>query len=151
MTYRSEGIRQMTPSNFVEVSPELAARQGLTSGSMVKLQSLYGDATVPVVVTDRVEGDQLYMPLNSITHPVNRLTGSNVDRATHTPAYKEISVSMTVLPEVGPDPLPRQNFRHGHPTPQMGVEVERKWKRQDYSMPGTNGAERLVQIQTRKV
>lgn len=151
MTYRSEGIRQITPSNFVEVSPELAARQGLRSGSMVRLRSLYGEATVPVVVTDRVAGDQLYMPLNSVTQPVNRLTGSNVDRATHTPAYKEISVSMTVLPEVGPDPLPRQNFRHGHPTPQTGVEVERKWKRQDYSLPGTNGSDGLVQIQSKRV
>ena len=151
MTYRSEGIRQITPSNFVEVSPELAARQGLKSGSFVRLRSLYGEATVPVVVTDRVAGDQLYMPLNSITQPVNRLTGSKVDRATHTPAYKEISVSMTVLPEVGPDPLPRQNFRHGHPTPQTGVEVERKWKRKDYSQPGSNGSEQLVKIQTKNV
>jgi formate dehydrogenase major subunit len=151
MTYRSKGIREITPSNFVEVSPELAGKQGLTNGSMVRLRSLYGEATVPVVVTDRVEGDQLYMPLNSTKQPVNRLTGSSVDRATHTPAYKEISVNMTVLPESGPDPLPPQNFRHGNPTPQPGVEVERKWKRADYSLPGTNGRERLVQIETTKV
>ena len=58
MTYRSKGIREMTPTNFVEVSPELAARKGLSSGSMVRLRSLYGEATVPVVVTDRVEGDR---------------------------------------------------------------------------------------------
>jgi formate dehydrogenase major subunit len=146
MTYRSKGIREMTPTNFVEVSPELATRKGLSSGSMVRLRSLYGEATVPVVVTDRVEGDHLYMSLNSATQPVNRLTGSMVDRATHTPAYKEISVNLTVLPETGPDPLPPQNFRHGHPTPQTGVEVERKWKRADYSPPGTNGTEHLVQI-----
>ena len=45
---------------------------------------------------------------------------------------------MTVLPQTGPNPLPPQNFRHGHPTPQTGVEVERKWKRADYTLPGTN-------------
>ena len=28
MTYRSKGIREITPTNFVEVSPELAAQQG---------------------------------------------------------------------------------------------------------------------------
>ncbi len=150
MTYRSKGIREMTPTNFVEVSPELATRKGLSNGRMVRLRSLYGEATVPVVVTDRVEGDHLYMSLNSVTEPVNRLTGSRVDRATHTPAYKEISVNLTVLPETGPDPLPPQNFRHGHPTPQSGVEVERKWKRADYSPPGTNGTAQLVQIQTTK-
>ncbi len=151
MTYRSTGIRQMTPTNFIEVSPALAERRGIKSGTMIRLRSQYGEATVPAVVTDRVEGDQLYMPLNSITQPVNRLTGPKVDRATHTPAYKEVSVNLTVLPEVQPDPLPPQNFRHGHPTPQTGVEVERKWKRADYSLPGTRKSDSLVQITTKEV
>ncbi len=36
------------------------------------------------------------------------------------------------------------NFRYsGRPTPQSGVEVERKWKRADYQMPGN---QKLVQI-----
>ena len=35
-------------------------------------------------------------------------------------------------------PLPRINSRFGHPTPQNGVEVERKWSRPDYRVPGTN-------------
>jgi len=43
-------------------------------------------------------------------------------------------------------PLPRINSRFGHPTPQQGVQVERKWSRSDYSVPG-NG---LVQIQVRR-
>ncbi len=29
------------------------------------------------------------------------MTSSHLDRATHTPAYKELSVKMTVLPEKG--------------------------------------------------
>jgi formate dehydrogenase major subunit len=151
MTYRTKGIKRMTPENFVEVSPELAKREGLEDGSVVHLRSEYGEAKVPVVVTDRVFGDQLYMPMNSVIEPVNRLTGSKVDRATHTPAYKEISVKMTVLSEKQHHPLPKENFRHGHPTPQTGVEVERKWNRNDYSAPGSNGNEKLIQIQTKRV
>jgi formate dehydrogenase major subunit len=104
-----------------------------------------------VVVTDRVHGDDLYLPMNSIVQPVNRLTGSSVDRATHTPAFKEISVSLTVLPEQQPDPIPKQNFRHGHPTPQTGVEVERKWERSDYALPGTGRGDGLVQIETSRL
>ena len=57
---------------------------------------------------------------------VNRLTGSHTDRATHTPAYKETAVKMRLLDEVGESPLPRGNSRLGTPTPQRGVEVERK-------------------------
>jgi formate dehydrogenase major subunit len=45
---------------------------------------------------------------------------------------------MEVLAEaVGESPLPKTNSRFGHPTPQRGVEVERKWQRPDYRMPGT--------------
>ena len=52
-----------------------------------------------------------------------------------------------LLPEKGTNPLKPLNSRFsGNPTPQMGVEVERKWKRKDYHMPGTQN---LVQIQSR--
>ena len=55
-----------------------------------------------------------------------------------------MAVKLEVLSEKGPSPLPRSNHRYGHPTPQRGVEVERKWKRADYRMPGS---QQLVQIQ----
>ena len=149
MTYRSKGIGRMTPSNFVEVSPGLARERNIDSGEKVTLRSPYGEVTVPVVVTDRVYGTQLYMPMNSTENPVNRLTGSSVDRAVHTPAYKEVSVSLTPVPGgLAPDPLPPENFRHGHRTPQEGVEVERKWARPDYRLPGMHPADKPVQIQT---
>jgi formate dehydrogenase major subunit len=85
------------------------------------------------------------MPMNSVEEPVNRLTSSYTDKVTHTPAYKETSVQLKVLEKAGENPLPRTNSRFGHPTPQNGVEVERKWKRKDYREPGVQ----LVQIQTR--
>jgi formate dehydrogenase major subunit len=144
LTYRIEGIREKTPDTFVEVSPDLAKQRGIQSGTWVQLTSRYGQVRVRALVTDRVHGKQLYMPMNSVESPVNRLTSSHTDAVTHTPAYKEAAVHLRVLPEVGESPLPRINHRFGHPTPQHGVEVERKWKRQDYHLPG-NG---LVQIQT---
>jgi formate dehydrogenase major subunit len=151
MTYRTKGIQRMTPINFVEVSPNEAEKRGIETGTMVHLRSEFGEATVPVLVTDRVEGSQLYMPLNSVLQPVNKLTGSMVDRATHTPAYKEVSVKMTIVQKGGPNPLPAENFRNGRRTPQTGVEVERKWKRPDYTVPGESAADKLVQIKSTRV
>jgi formate dehydrogenase major subunit len=142
LTYRTEGIRQKTPNVFVEVSPELAEERGIQSGTWVQLISRYGQVRVRAVVTDRVSGNELYMPMNSADIAVNRLTGSHTDPITNTPAYKESSVRLKVL-EGGENPLPRINWRFGHPTPQQGVEVERKWKRSDYRLPGDG----LVQIQ----
>ncbi|HKB68684.1 MAG TPA: formate dehydrogenase subunit alpha [Pyrinomonadaceae bacterium] len=145
LTYRTAGIREKTPDTFVEVSPELAAERKIQSGTWVQLTSRYGRVRVRALVTDRVHGKELYMPMNSVESPVNRLTSSHTDPVTHTPAYKETSVKLTVLPEIGANPLPRTNSRWGHPTPQRGVEVERKWKRADYQPPGPQ----LVQIQPR--
>jgi formate dehydrogenase major subunit len=96
-----------------------------------------------VLVTGRVKGNEIYVPLHSHETPVNALTPSDADGATHTPAYKETAVRMTVLPNRGTNPVLPKNFRHDpHPTPQHGVEVERKWKTPGYRMPGSD----LVQI-----
>jgi len=72
LSYRVPGIKEMTPEVFVEVSPELARERGLESGQWVQLESPYGFVRVKVLVTQRVSGRQMYMPLNSSTHPVNR-------------------------------------------------------------------------------
>jgi formate dehydrogenase major subunit len=148
LTYRIPGIHEKTPDTFVEVSPQLAGERQIKSGTWVELTSRYGKVRVRALVTDRVHGKELYMPMNSTESPVNRLTSSHTDVVTHTPAYKETSVSLRLLNETGQSPLPRNNFRFGHPTPQRGVEVERKWKRPGYHVPGNgrvpgNG---LVQI-----
>ena len=146
LTYRVDGIRQKTPDVFVEVSPELAQERGIKSGTRVELISRYGRVRVRVLVTDRVHGKQLFMPMNSSDSPVNRLIGSHTDSITHTPAYKEASVRMQILSQGDESPLPRINHRFGNPTPRPGVEVELKWKRGDYSVPGVQ----LVQIQNGK-
>jgi formate dehydrogenase major subunit len=148
MSFRIPGVKEITPENFVEVSPELAEERGLESGRWVRLESPYGCVRVKVLVTHRVQGKQMYMGMISVLEPVNSLTSSHVDRATHTPAYKELSVSMTVLPEMGTNPLPRKNFRYGTRTPTDGVEVEKKRARADYHVPGTRAADKLVQIKT---
>ena len=106
LTYRVEGIRQKTPDVFVEVSPELARERGIVSGTRVELISRYGTVRLRALVTDRVQGKQLFMPMNSTESPVNRLIGGRTDAVTHTPAYKEAAVRMQVLPGVEESPLP---------------------------------------------
>jgi len=145
LTYRSPGIHEKTPDTFVEVSPELARSRGIESGSLVQLTSRHGRVRVRALVTERVQDGELYMPMNSTTSPVNLLTGSHTDPATHTPAYKETAVRMEVLARAGESPLPRINHRFGHPTPQNGVEVERKWRQPGYHFPGD-----LVQIENKR-
>ena len=150
LTDRVKGIHEKTPNTFVEISPELAQERGVQSGTWLLLTSRYGQVRVRALVTDRVSGRELYMPMNSTESPVNRLTSSHTDPTTHTPAYKETSVHMEILSEIGESPLPRVNPRFGHPTPQHGVEVERKWKRPDYRIPGSQPVQIQHEIRTRE-
>jgi len=150
LTYRSPGIHEKTPDTFVEVSPELARSRGIESGSLVQLTSRHGRLRVRALVTDRVQDGELYMPMNSTTIPVNLLTGSHTDPATHTPAYKETAVRMEVLARTGETPLPRINHRFGHATPQSGVEVERKWRQPGYRFPGELVQIEMTQIETKR-
>ncbi|MFC3419361.1 formate dehydrogenase subunit alpha [Salinicoccus hispanicus] len=137
LTYKSEGITAKTPEVFLEVSPDLAKERKIEDGTKVRLTSPYGSVKVSCIVTDRVFGNQLYLPMNTSGEgAINYLTSSHSDKDTDTPAYKEISVKMEVLEPKGKSPLPKTNHRYGNPQPQIGVRVEEKWAREDYVFPG---------------
>ncbi|WP_273851363.1 formate dehydrogenase subunit alpha [Guptibacillus spartinae] len=137
MTYQNEGIKSKTPSTFVEVSPELAEERGLTDGTLVRLSSPYGAVKIKCLVTDRVQGKEIYIPLNDQDDAaINLLTSSYADKDTDTPVYKEVKAKMEILKDKGTSPLPKINHRYGNPQPQIGVMVERKWARKDYLFPG---------------
>lgn len=137
MTYKSEAITRKTPEVFLEVSHELAEDRGIEDGSMVRLTSPYGSVKLKAVVTDRVYGKQVYLPMNDAGEgAINYLTSSYADKDTDTPAYKEVSAKIEVLEKKGESPLPKINHRYGNPQPQIGVGVEQKWARKDYIFPG---------------
>ncbi len=133
-TYKSAGITSITPNTFVEISPELAKERKIETGDVVRLTSKWGSLRTGAVVTDRVKGNELYMPMNdSGEEAVNILTGRDYDKDSGTPAYKDTTVKMEKLEgSKGRDPLPKRNFRWRTPRPQKGVLVEEKWKRNDY-------------------
>jgi len=137
-THKSAGLNSIIPDTYVEVSHELAEARGVTTGDWVRLVSRRGAVRVQVLVSDQVRDGELFMPLSSSLHAVNYLTSNEVDPDSHTPAYKEVAVKMEVLDGA---PAPRRRpvkpgfHRYGNPTPQNGVEVERKWARPDYALP----------------
>lgn len=135
MTNKSKGIQYKVPDVFVEVPPELAEKRGVKDGTLVRLVSPYGAIKLRALVTDRVQGMELYVPMHSVSHEnaINILTGNAVDVRTQTPAYKQTKVRMEVLQEIGKIPLPKYNPRYAKRNPQLGVQVERKWARVDYN------------------
>lgn len=160
-TMRSPGLVEVVPDTYVEMSRRTAADHGgLRSGDWVTLANDQGELTARVLLSEEVADGQLYVPMISNRARINDLTDSTVDPDSQTPAYKELAVKLRRAegPQTwpaegrhGPDrarlggpprdpdgsPLPQGHHRYGAPTPQRGVEVERKWARPDYRMPGT--------------
>lgn len=136
LTYKTPGIREKVPQTFVEVSPALAEERGLQDGDRVRLESRWGQVRVSVLVTSRVTGRELYLPMNDAGDAaVNRLTSWLSDRVTHTPAFKELPVRLIKLESTGEPPLPRVNPRFATRDPHSGAEAELKRSRKDYVPP----------------
>ncbi|WP_026694435.1 formate dehydrogenase subunit alpha [Peribacillus kribbensis] len=137
MTYHTEGIEKKVPNSWIEMSKEAADELRIEEGAKVRLKNKAGETTGRIHISDEVTGKELYLPLNDNgKSAVNYLTNNTVDKDTDTPAYKEVAVKLEVLKEKGDSPLPLFNYRRGHRNPQPGVEVGRKWQREDYAFPG---------------
>nr|WP_160032440.1 molybdopterin dinucleotide binding domain-containing protein [Paenibacillus sp. An7] len=135
MTYQSAAITHKVPNAWLEVSPELAAERGIKDGATVRLTSPEGAVKLRVLITDRVKGNELYLPMNtsSSNQAINFLTSSEHDLVTDTPNYKETAVAMEVLSYDGESPLPKSNHRiDTQRNPQIGVRVQDKWNRPDF-------------------
>ncbi|PEZ06355.1 formate dehydrogenase subunit alpha [Bacillus sp. AFS018417] len=134
MTKKSAGILSKMSEVFVEISPELAMERNVKDGSLVELASPFGKIKVPALITDRVTGNELYLPMHATVNEeaINILTGTATDLYTCTPAYKQTRVKMRVLREKGNRPLPASNPRNKKRHPQNGVEIEKKWQRKQY-------------------
>lgn len=142
LTYKTPGTSEKVSSAFVQVSPELAEERGLQEGDWVRLTSRHGKLKTRVVVSDVVRKHELYMPVCSTEERVNILSSNAHDPVVDTPAYKEVAVRMEKVDKKrGKSPMPRTNPRFGEPTPQKGVEVERKWARPDYTFPTSDRPE----------
>lgn len=129
-------MMSLSPNWFVEISPQLAQARGLLEGEWVALKSRRGTVEVPVVVTDRVAGNVLFIPIHHGKPGINGLTGEHHDPDVNTPAYKEIAVNMTKLARrPQPNPIPRHNFRHGQRTPLDHLPIEQKWQQEGYVEP----------------
>ncbi|MFC3277066.1 formate dehydrogenase subunit alpha [Xanthomonas fragariae] len=108
-TGRGPWLWSLAPDWFVEISHELAAERGLQEGAWVKLSARRGAVEVPVVITDRVVGKTVFLPIHQGKPGVNLLTGEHHDADVDTPAYKEVAVRMEVLGRQGKPPLPAHN------------------------------------------
>lgn len=129
-------LLSLSPDWYVEIGPDLAKARDLHEGDWVSLTSRRGTLEVPVVVTERMAGNILFLPIHHGKPGINSLTGEHHDPDVNTPAYKEIAVFMKKLDRsLKRSPLPRENFRYGNRTPLTRLPIEEKWQQEGYTLP----------------
>jgi formate dehydrogenase alpha subunit len=88
MTRKSRAIHQVSPTGYVEIHAEDAARLGIADGQMVEVATRRGRVTTPARVTRNIEKGWLFMPFHFQEGPANLLTQDALDPVAKIPEYK---------------------------------------------------------------
>ena len=91
MTHRTPN-RELEPEDTLDIAPADARHFHLTDGQRVTITSRYGQATLPLRVTDRVKPGELFTSFHKPDLFVNHVTSTIRDRLTSAPEYKVTAV-----------------------------------------------------------
>lgn len=96
MTYRTPN-RELRPGDTLDMSPVDAKKHGINDGEQARISSRYGEALLPVRISDRIKPGELFCTFHLPELLVNRLTSNERDRLVHAPEYKVTSVRVERL------------------------------------------------------
>lgn len=89
---RRTGIMQVVDTDVLEMHASDAARLEVRDGELVRLISARGEATLPVVVSERVQPGELFTSFHFPDRDVNVLLSSSADESSKCPEYKVSTV-----------------------------------------------------------
>ncbi|RPI30587.1 MAG: formate dehydrogenase subunit alpha, partial [Actinomycetota bacterium] len=88
MTRRSDGLNELVPTGFAEISPADAARLGVADGDDVVVATRRGSIRTPANVTARIGEGTVFVPFHFWEAPANRLTNPARDPQAKIPEFK---------------------------------------------------------------
>lgn len=109
VTRNTPQLNELMPSNFAEISKNLAKKIGVKSGDPVTISTARGEVTIDAMVTDRIQtlkvagsdvevvGVPWGWGYKGLVHgdSINKVTNSAADPNTGTPEYKACSCNVT--------------------------------------------------------
>lgn len=91
MTMRTRN-KELRPTDFLEMSPVDAKKLRVHKAERVLIQSRYGSAALPVLITRRVKPGELFATFHDAEVFLNRVTSPHRDRYVKSPEYKVTAV-----------------------------------------------------------
>ncbi len=96
MTMRTPN-HELRQTDLLMVSKADSVRLSIASGEKVRLRSNYGEAVLPVEITDKVKSGELFASFHDPAVFLNYATGPTRDRFTQAPEFKVTAVSIEKL------------------------------------------------------
>jgi formate dehydrogenase major subunit len=96
MTMRTPNER-IRPTDTLDISGRDAGELGLTTGEVVCVKSRYGEAEIPIRITDAVKPGELFATFHATKVFLNRITSKYRDRYVQAPEYKVTAVRIEKL------------------------------------------------------
>lgn len=94
MTAKEEGINNIVPGNYIEISEDTAVKMNLVNHDVVRVASRRGHVYLPVIITKRVSKNVVFIPFHFIENSANRLTNEALDPVTNIPELKVCAVNI---------------------------------------------------------
>ena len=96
MTMRTPN-HELRPTDLLMVSKADSTRLSIAAGEKVRLRSNYGEAVLPVEITDKVKTGELFASFHDPAVFLNYATGPTRDRFTQAPEFKVTAVCIEKL------------------------------------------------------
>lgn len=96
MTMRTPN-KELRPTDLLMISNDDSKRLSIAAGESVRLKSNYGEAILPVEITERVKSGELFASFHDPAVFLNYATGPTRDRFTQAPEFKVTAVRIEKL------------------------------------------------------
>ncbi|MGD2125344.1 MAG: molybdopterin-dependent oxidoreductase, partial [Desulfobacteraceae bacterium] len=92
MSMKSEGLNEIAPECFVEISPKDAEAYQLHEGDVIKVASRRGEIEVKAKISDMAVDGTVFIPFHYAVAAANELTNAALDPTAKIPEYKVCAV-----------------------------------------------------------
>ena len=106
MTRRSPTLNKEVEEAFAEINPRQAKELGISQGEKVKVLSRRGEIEIKADLSDRMEGNTIFIPFHFVESAANVLTNPAFDPIAKIPEFKVCAVRIEKIEaKSGPSPV----------------------------------------------
>ncbi len=95
MTMKSDGLNEIAPECYVEISREDAQKYALKNDSRVRVSSRRGEITARIKVSTKAVNGTVFIPFHYARAAANKLTNAALDPISGIPEYKVCAVKLS--------------------------------------------------------